>query len=112
MARACDFYDNKLCLTAVGLKPDGKLAYRRVGGTVMALFPEEGGTKADHTAASDQVADTESTAHALKGAGGVFEDCDFPARKTIFAFASLAPRRRPGSMAQKANFFRIHAEMA
>jgi hypothetical protein len=39
-----------------GPQPDGKFLYR-CGGGLLALFPKEGGTKADHTALSFEVRD-------------------------------------------------------
>jgi catechol 2,3-dioxygenase-like lactoylglutathione lyase family enzyme len=49
--RARRFYEDQLALPPGMEKPDGKVVYR-CGGTEIALFPREGGTKAEHTAVS------------------------------------------------------------
>ena len=74
MKRARDFYENKLGLKAGKMKPDGKFVYPCAGGAVIALFPKEGGTHADHTAISFQVPDVVSAIRTLEQAGVVFED--------------------------------------
>ncbi|MBI4984999.1 MAG: VOC family protein [Rhodocyclales bacterium] len=83
LARARAFYEEKLGLTPVGFKADGKFAYRCGGGAIVALFPKAGGTKADHTAISFQVADIDAAIKALQGAGVVFEDYDLPGLRTV-----------------------------
>ena len=55
MQRARDFYENKLGMKPAGMRPDVKFVYDCAGGAVIALFPKEGGTKADHTAISFRV---------------------------------------------------------
>ena len=83
MQRARGFYEKKLGLKPVGLKPDGKFVYATGSGGVLALFPKDGGTKADHTAVSFQVRDIAAAIKALKAAGVTFEDYDFPGLKTV-----------------------------
>lgn len=82
MARARRFYEGSLGLKPIGLKPDGKFVYDCSGAT-LALFPKEGGTKADHTAVSFRVPDIAASIAELKGHGVVFEDYDFPGLKTV-----------------------------
>lgn len=72
MKCARDFYENKLGLTPVGMRKDGKFVYACGGGAVIALFPEEGGSKADHTAVSFQVNNIDTAITELKSAGVVF----------------------------------------
>ena len=83
MQRARGFYEKKLGLKPVGLKPDGKFVYATGSGAVLALFPKDGGTKADHTAISFQVRDIAAAIKELKAAGVTFEDYDFPGLKTV-----------------------------
>jgi catechol 2,3-dioxygenase-like lactoylglutathione lyase family enzyme len=82
LARARDFYENKLGLTPVGAQPDGKFLYR-CGGTILALFPRGAPTKADHTAVSFEVPDILAEIRALEGRGVIFNDYDLPGLKTV-----------------------------
>lgn len=82
MERARDFYERKLGFRPEGPKPDGKFVYRCASGAIIALFPKEGGTKADHTALSFEVRDIKEAIRTLEQAGVVFEDYDFPGLKT------------------------------
>ena len=79
--RARHFYEDKLGLEPLGGSPDGKFSYA-VGGTTLALFPKPGGTRAEHTAVSFQVADIETEIAELEARGVVFEDYDTPQMKT------------------------------
>jgi catechol 2,3-dioxygenase-like lactoylglutathione lyase family enzyme len=82
LARARDFYENKLGLAPVGAQPDGKFLYR-CGGTILALFPRGTPTKADHTAVSFEVPDILAEIRALEGRGVTFNDYDLPGLKTV-----------------------------
>jgi len=82
LARARDFYENKLGLAPVGAQPDGKFLYR-CGGTILALFPRGAPTKADHTAVSFEVPDILAEIRALEGRGVIFNDYDLPGLKTV-----------------------------
>ena len=70
--RARAFYEGKLGLKPIGLKPDGKFVYD-CGGATLALFPKEGGTKADHTAISFRVPHIGASIAELKRKGVAFE---------------------------------------
>ena len=103
MQRARDFYESKLGMKAVGLKPDGKFVYACADSNAfIALFPEEGGTKADHTAISFQVDEIGAKITALKQAGVVFEDYDFPGLKTVDHVCVPAPKKPSGSRIPRA----------
>ncbi|HUE97538.1 MAG TPA: hypothetical protein VMN39_12835, partial [Longimicrobiaceae bacterium] len=65
MERAQDFYETKLGLTPKGLTADGKFLYTCAGGAILALFPKEQGTKADHTAVSFEVPNIEDAISSL-----------------------------------------------
>jgi catechol 2,3-dioxygenase-like lactoylglutathione lyase family enzyme len=82
LARARRFYEQSLALEPVGLKPDGKFVYR-CGGTEIALFPKEEGTKAQHTALSFKVDDIAAAIAQLKARGVRFADYDYPGLKTV-----------------------------
>lgn len=82
LARARDFYENKLGLAPVGAQPDGKFLYR-CGGTILALFPRGTPTKADHTAVSFEVPDIATEIRALESRGVIFNDYDLPGLKTV-----------------------------
>ena len=92
LERARRFYEGKLGLKPAGLRPDGKFLYD-CGGASLALFPKEGGTKADHTALSFQVADIAASIAELERSGVAFEDYDFPGLTTIDHVAWIGPER-------------------
>jgi catechol 2,3-dioxygenase-like lactoylglutathione lyase family enzyme len=111
MKRARDFYENKLGLKPAGLKPDGKFVYACAGGAVIALFPKEGGTKADHTAISFQVENIGSAIATLKKAGVVFEDYDFPGLKTVNHVCVLGSEKAAWFKDTEGNYLCIHEDL-
>ena len=111
MARARDFYENRLGLKPGGLKPDGKFVYT-VGGSVLALFPKPEGTKADHTAVSFQVPDIAKSIAALKDRGVVFEDYDFPTLKTVDHVCVLGAEKAAWFKDTEGNFLCLHEDIA
>lgn len=112
MKRARDFYESKLGLKPVGLKPDGQFVYACAGGgAFIALFPKEGGTKADHTAISFQVNDIGSAITALKKAGVVFEDYDFPELKTVNHVCVLGSEKAAWFKDTEGNYLCIHEDI-
>jgi catechol 2,3-dioxygenase-like lactoylglutathione lyase family enzyme len=112
MKRARDFYENKLGLIPVGMKPDGKFVYACGGGAVIALFPKEGGSKADHTAVSFQVNNVESAIKELKTAGVVFENYDFPGLKTVDHVCVLGSEKAAWFKDTEGNYLCIHEDIA
>lgn len=112
MQRARDFYESKLGMKPVGLKPDGKFVYACAGGAFIALFPKEGGTKADHTAISFQVDEIGAEIAALKQAGVVFEDYDFPGLKTIDHVCVLGSEKAAWFKDTEGNYLCIHEDIA
>ncbi len=111
MPRARDFYEGKLGLKPGGFKRDGKFVYS-VSGGVLALFPKAGGTKADHTAISFQVPDIAASIQALKRAGVVFEDYDFPGLKTIDHVCVLGAEKAAWFEDTEGHCLCIHADIA
>jgi len=112
MKRARDFYENKLGLKPAGEKPDGKVIYACGGGGELALFPRESGTKADHTAVSFQVNDIAAEIKALKTAGVVFEDYDFPGLKTVNHVCVLGAEKAAWFKDTEGNYLCIHEDIA
>ena len=112
MQRARNFYESKLGMKPVGLKPDGKFVYACSGGAFIALFPKEGGTKADHTAISFQGDEIGTEIAALKSAGVVFEDYDFPGLKTIDHVCVLGSEKAAWFKDTEGNFLCIHEDIA
>jgi predicted enzyme related to lactoylglutathione lyase len=112
MKRARSFYETKLGLKAVGFKPDGKFVYECGGGAVIALFPKEGGTKADHTAVSFQVKDIGAAIKELKSSGVVFEDYDFPGLKTVDHVCVLGAEKAAWFKDTEGNYLCIHEDIA
>ena len=110
MARARAFYEGSLGLVPGGLKPDGKFVYQ-VGGSTLALFPKPGGTKADHTAISFQVADIAASIVELKRAGVVFEDYDFPGLKTVDHVCVLGAEKAAWFKDTEGNYLCIHEDL-
>jgi predicted enzyme related to lactoylglutathione lyase len=112
LRRARAFYENKLGLKPGGMKPDGKFVYECAGGALIALFPKEGGTKADHTAISFQVADIGSAISTLKKAGVVFENYDFPGLKTVNHVCVLGSEKAAWFKDTEGNYLCIHEDIA
>ena len=109
--RARAFYEGKLGLKPVGLKPDGKFMYD-CGGATLALFPKEGGTKADHTAVSFQVPDIAASITELKRAGVTFEDYDFPGLKTVGHVCVLGAEKAAWFLDTEGNILCLHEDIA
>ena len=111
MQRARGFYEKKLGLKPVGLKPDGKFVYATGSGGGLALFPKDGGTKADHTAVSFQVRDIAAAIKALKAAGVTFEDYDFPGLKTVDHVCVLGAEKAAWFKDTEGNYLCLHEDI-
>jgi catechol 2,3-dioxygenase-like lactoylglutathione lyase family enzyme len=109
--RARAFYEGKLGMKPGGLKPDGKFTYD-CGGATLALFPKEGGTKADHTAVSFQVPDIAASIAELKRAGVAFEDYDFPGLKTVGHVCVLGAEKAAWFLDTEGNILCLHEDLA
>jgi len=81
LARAKEFYEKKLGLLLVDTPVAGAM-FEGGQGTVLALYPRETPTKADHTVAGWVVDDIEAVVDALRKRGVVFEQYDMPGMKT------------------------------
>jgi predicted enzyme related to lactoylglutathione lyase len=113
MQRARDFYETRLGLTPVGMKPNGQFVYACAAGACsIALFPKEGGTKAEHTALSFEVQDIASVLAALEKAGVVFEDYDLPGLKTVNHVCVLGSEKAAWFKDTEGNYLCIHEDVA
>jgi catechol 2,3-dioxygenase-like lactoylglutathione lyase family enzyme len=110
--RARAFYEGKLGFTPEGPRPDGKYLYRCAGGAVIALFPKEGGTKAEHTALSFQVRDIAGTVRELERAGVVFEDYDLPGLRTVDHVCVVGAEKAAWFRDTEGNFLCLHEDGA
>jgi len=110
LERARRFYEGSLGLRPGGLKPDGKFTYE-CGGTTLALFPKEGGTKADHTAVSFRVPDIAASIAELKQAGVVFENYDFPGLKTVEHVCVLGAEKAAWFLDTEGNILCLHEDL-
>ena len=109
--RAREFYEKRLGLKPLGLRQDGKFQFAGGSGGVIALFPKEGGTKADHTAVSFQVKNIEEAIKDLKGRGIVFEDYDFPGLKTVNHVCVLGAEKAAWFKDTEGNYLCIHEDI-
>lgn len=112
MKRARDFYEGKLGLQPEGPKPDGKFVYRCGSGAIIALFPKEGGTKADHTALSFEVEDINRGIQELEKAGVVFEDYDLPGLKTVGHICVLGSEKAAWFRDTEGNYLCLHEDVS
>ena len=113
LQRARDFYEIRLGLNPVGLKPNGQFVYACAGGgAFIALFPKEGGTKADHTALSFQVDNIGAAISALQKAGVVFEDYDLPGLKTVNHVCVLGSEKAAWFKDTEGNYLCLHEALA
>jgi catechol 2,3-dioxygenase-like lactoylglutathione lyase family enzyme len=110
MARARNFYERQLGLTAGALKPDGKFVYH-CGGTEIALFPRPGGTKAEHTALSFRVGDIRATVRELEGRGVKFADYDLPGLKTVEHVCVLGSEKAAWFQDPEGNILCLHEDI-
>ena len=78
LARARDFYADKLGLTPTEEFGGEALAYRTTGGTSFNIYRTEFAGQAGHTIAQWHVDDIESEVHDLKAKGIAFEVYDLP----------------------------------
>ena len=111
LARARQFYEQRLQLEPLGAKPDGKFVYR-CGGTEIALFPKPEGTKAEHTALSFAVSDIAAEIAALEARGVTFEDYDLPGFKTIEHVCVLGSEKAAWFHDPEGNILCLHEDIA
>jgi predicted enzyme related to lactoylglutathione lyase len=111
LARAREFYEKKLGLKPLGAKQDGKFEFAGGTGGIIALFPKDGGTKADHTAVSFQVKDIGQAIGELQARGVVFENYDFPGLKTVNHVCVLGSEKAAWFKDTEGNYLCIHEDL-
>ena len=109
--RARRFYAEKLGLSPVGERPDGKYLFRCGNGALLALFPKPEGTKAEHTAVSFQVDDVVSAVRALEQRGVVFNDYDLPGFRTVDHVCVLGSEKAAWFNDPEDNILCVHEEV-
>jgi catechol 2,3-dioxygenase-like lactoylglutathione lyase family enzyme len=109
--RARAFYEGKLGFgTPEAPKPDGTLVYH-VQDAMIGLRPLEGGTKADYTALSFEVADIEEGVRSLEKAGVRFEDYDLPDFKTQGHICTMGKEKCAWFKDTEGNFLCLHQDL-
>ncbi len=78
LARARDFYADKLGLTPTQELPAEVLIYKTAGGTEFQIYRTDYAGQAGHTIAQFHVSDIEAEVHDLKAKGVAFEVYDMP----------------------------------
>lgn len=111
LARARQFYEQRLRLAPLGARPDGKFVYR-CGGTELALFPKPEGTKAEHTAVSFRVDDIRAAIAELKARGVDFDDYDLPDFKTVEHVCVLGSEKAAWFRDPEGNILCLHEDLA
>ncbi|SNR68962.1 VOC family protein [Paracoccus sediminis] len=109
--RARAFYEGALALPAGTQQRDGKVVYR-CGGTRIALFPKDAGTRADHTALSFQVADIRAAIEELEARGVVFADYDLPGLKTSDHVCLLGSEKAAWFSDPEGNILCLHEDLS
>jgi catechol 2,3-dioxygenase-like lactoylglutathione lyase family enzyme len=111
LARARDFYEQRLGLRPLGLQQDGKFLFALGDGGTLALFPKPEGTKAEHTAVSFKVDDVVSEIRSLKTQGVVFEDYDLPGFRTEGHVCVLGSERAAWFKDTEGNILCLHEDL-
>ncbi len=111
LERARGFYEKTLGLHPVGMKEDGQFLFSCTDGTLIALFPKEGGTKADHTALSFEVDNIEAAVRDLEHTGVTFEDYDLPGLKTVNHVCVLGAEKAAWFKDTEGNYLCIHEDL-
>jgi predicted enzyme related to lactoylglutathione lyase len=83
MARAKDFYQNKLGLKLLAMPMDDPMIFHAGDKTALVVYHRPDGTKAEHTVAGFNVKDLVATIKELSAKGVIFEDYDMPGLKTV-----------------------------
>ena len=81
------------------------------GGTEVALFPKDEGTKAEHTALSFKVDNISDAITTLKARGVKFADYDFPGFKTIDHVCVLGSEKAAWFEDTEGNILCLHEDV-
>jgi len=107
LQRARKFYEERLGFSAGEAQADGKVVYL-CGGARLALFPKEGGTRAEHTAVSFEVGDIGAAIRDLQSRGVKFEDYDYPGLQTVEHVCVLGAEKAAWFMDSEGNCLCLH----
>ena len=83
LARARQFYEERLGLSPIGIRPDGQFWFNVGSGSVLALFPKPEARPSETTILSFAVDDIGREVTDLERRGVRFEDYDLPGLKTV-----------------------------
>lgn len=108
--RARRFYEDRLGLADGTERPDGKVVYD-CGGTALALFPRDDGTKAEHTVVSFRVEDIHAAVATLEARGVVFADYDLPGLRTVDHVCVLGSEKAAWFSDPEGNILCIHEDI-
>ena len=89
MARARNFYEDKLKLTPSTEMSDGSVIYRCKDGTLLTVFPSSGASDGSFTQLGLWVNDVEAEVRDLQSRGVQFEEYDMPEFKTENGIATV-----------------------
>lgn len=109
--RARAFYEKRLGFEPGERHADGKYVYT-VAGASLALFPKEGGTRAEHTAISFKVDDIGKAIRDLQQRGVTFADYDFPGLKTVDHVCVLGAEKAAWFEDTEGNCLCLHEDVA
>ena len=110
LARAIAFYRDKL-----GLRPQQQMqgsALYQCGGSWFLVYETQFAGTAQNTAMGFMVEDVEAEVTALKGAGVVFEDYDFPGLKTVNGIAEFDGNKSAWFKDSEGNIIAINQAIA
>jgi catechol 2,3-dioxygenase-like lactoylglutathione lyase family enzyme len=107
LQRARTFYEVSLGLGQGTPQPDGKVLYH-CGSAQLALFPKDGGTRAEHTAVSFEVDDIHAAIADLESRGVRFEDYDLPGLRTERHVCVLGAEKAAWFMDSEGNCLCLH----
>ena len=111
MARARDFYANKLGLEPKGFAADGNYLFACGGDAHIALISKPEGTKAEHTAVSFEVPDIAEAIRGLTARGVVFHDYDLPGFRTVDHVCVLGSEKAAWFSDPEGNILCVHEDL-
>lgn len=108
LERARGFYEKSLGLKPEGNEHNGQITYKCGNGSRLHIYQRSEPTKADHTAATFEVDNVESSVKELRGKGVKFEEYDMPGLKTVNGIATLDNEKGAWFKDTEGNILCIH----
>jgi catechol 2,3-dioxygenase-like lactoylglutathione lyase family enzyme len=108
LKRARSFYEEKLGLKPEGSERNGQIDYNCGNGSSLHLYERSEPTKADHTAATFEVSNVESSVNELRKNGVVFEEYDMPGLKTVNGIAAVENEKAAWFKDTEGNILCLH----